>query len=272
MQIGRSPRPSPLASDLAVALQSAAEQYGHRPAVTVLQPDGTGGVRREEQGFAGLAQWAAKGAHLLELDLLAEPGDEVAILGPPGWLPVAAVLAAWWAGLAVTDDPADALVVLAHEDVELADRTLGPDSEVLRWGWAPDGAPVRGTDEEAWSSAVQAFPDTPPPPRAEPGLAALLSTTPPGVSTPDEEGGPDSRTIDQTALVRRSLALAGPPHRTLGMQVDLAGTAASGIGWIVAAAARPLATGRATVLLDRSLDREVAAGERVATWLAPEDV
>jgi hypothetical protein len=86
-------------TELASALEQARERLGNRPAVTVLSPRG-----REEQAVASLAQWAAKGAHLLEADLLLEPGDAVRFDAPWSWPAAAVCLAAWWAGIVVDLD------------------------------------------------------------------------------------------------------------------------------------------------------------------------
>lgn len=239
MQLGSRPSAPLAASDLAAATAQAGARFGHRPAVTVLRPG-----RREEQGHASLAQWAAKGAHLLEADLLVEPGDEVALLGPAGWLPVAVALAAWWSGACVTADARTASVVVAHEDVVVPPG----DAEVLRWGDAADGAPLADLPEEPWSQAVQAFPDAPPPPRASPGLAAL------------RVGGVTATHAEVIARVAAdAVARPGP----LGLAVDDDPDVARRLDDL---AVRPLLTGTATVVLGPGVDRAHAVAERVATW------
>lgn len=225
--------------DLAAALRRAADAWGHRPAITVLRRD-----RREEQGFASLAQWAAKGAHLLTLDLLVEPGDRLALVGPPGWMPAAVSLAAWWAG-AVVVPAGPAAVAVVHEQAPVPDGV----AEVLRWGDAVDGTPVTDGMDEPWAIAVQAFPDAPPPSRASAALPALGTTR---------------------ALLDHAGVLAAAT----------AGTAADGVAgfvvrpdldpaaWLPTVAVRPLVTGRPTVVLD-GVGPGAADAERVTTWSAP---
>lgn len=235
MQIGRLPARSEVPDDLPGALTARATALGHRPAVTVRHPG-----RREEQGFAGLAQWAAKGAHLLTLDLLLEPGDRVAIVGPPGWVPVAVAYAAWWAGLVVTDGPAD--VAVAH--VDAAEGVTADD--VLVWGDAVDGTPEHDVGPEPWAIAVQAFPDQPPAPRGTATGEALVV---------------DDRVLSGAEV----LAAAGRLGGGGALGVDAAGV--QGLGdWLVAVAARPLATGHPTVVLD-GVERSEVTDEGVGSWL-----
>lgn len=236
--------------DLAAALRGAADAFGHRPALTVLRPD-----RRDEQGFASLLRWAAKGAHLLELELLLAPGDVLRVAGPAGWPLATVCLAAWWAGVAVAvtgtgDAPAsspgtaraDAGAAVLHERVvaAAADRPPPP-GLVYTVGDAPDGTPVADLDGEPWASAVQTFPDQPPPPGAGPEIAAVVA--------------PERTThADLLAAARRWGGDA-----TLGIRADAAATR-----WLPALV-RPLVTGRATVVLDGA-DRDAAAGEGVEVW------
>ncbi|MFP4634748.1 MAG: TIGR03089 family protein [Nitriliruptoraceae bacterium] len=223
--------------EVATALRDAAERLGHRPAVTVLLPDG-----RQEQSVASLAQWAAKGAHLLELDLQLEPGDRLHLDVPPSWPAVAVVLACWWAGIAVTLD-GDAEVAVVH-----ADRDGPAGAEVLRVGDGFDGAPPDTGHDEAWVRAVQAFPDQPPTPRAASGLAAMVS---------------DGAVLTQAELLaildERPGADAGP----LGIVAPRDGGVDATT--LVDLALRPLVSGRPTVVV-RGVGREAADGERVGVW------
>ncbi len=234
MQLAPPPGPRPTPPDLVVALRDAADTLGHRPAVTLLRRG-----RREEQGMASLAQWAAKGSHLLEADLLLEPGDRLALRAPVGWGAAAVALAAWWAGLVVTLD-GDAEVAVVHEDLDPPPGAV----DVLRLGDAVDGSPL-GEDVagEAWAQAVQSFPDHPPPARGH-GQAAALQWA----------GG----AATQRELIDRVSADA---EGTLG--VDAA--TIHPVEGLLAVAVRPLLTGRPTVVLD-GVDREAAAGERVTHW------
>lgn len=236
MRLGARPSAPPPADDLAAALRGAADTLGHRPAVTVLRAG-----RREEQGFASLAQWAAKGAHWCQLEHLLEPGDRLALHGPAGWLPVAVCLGAWWAGVTVVVG-GDAEVAVVHESVAAPDV-----AEVLRYGDAIDGSPSPGPDapaEEAYPVAVQTFPDRPPPPAPTPDTVAL-----------DVAG----RTWTHAELLTTARELA-PGDGSVGVDVDTPAEV-----WVPALAVRPLVTGRPSLLLD-GVDRDAAAGERVSAW------
>jgi hypothetical protein len=232
VQLSPPPGSRPVPDDLAAALRQAAETLGHQPAITVLGPD-----RRDEQGMASLAQWAAKGAHLLEADLLLEPGDRLALRGPVGWPLATVALAAWWAGIVVTLDGA-AEVAVVHED---ATPPAGAE-DVLWVGDAVDGSPVGTVDGEAWAQAVQAFPDHPPLPHAQPSAPAL------------EYAG-------EVATQRELIARVESEQGVLGLELPAGDPAAA----LIDVAVRPLVTGRATVVLAGGR-REDAAAERVAGW------
>ncbi len=243
MQLASPARSGPLPTDVATALADAAARLGHRPAITVLRERG-----REEQSVASLAQWAAKGAHLLELELLLEPGERIALRAPVGWPAAAVALAAWWAGCTLTLD-ADAEVAVVHEH---ASPPAGA-TDVLWLGDAIDGAPLDEPDGgssaqgEAWVHAVQTFPDQPPTSRAGPDLPAL------------EAAG---RTWTQRELLVEADGLGddGP--------LGVAGNAVDGATALLAVAARPLLVGRPTVVLaDADVTRDDAAGDRVTSWL-----
>jgi uncharacterized protein (TIGR03089 family) len=234
MHLAPPPSSKPAPDDLPRALQDAAELLGHRPAVTLLSPRG-----REEQGVASLRQWAAKGAHLLEADLLLEPGDRVALRAPVGWGAAAVALAAWWAGLVVTLD-GDAEVAVVHEG-----RQAPPGAQDVLWlGDAVDGSPLSEVATEAWAVAVQAFPDQPPPPRGEGRHLALEA---------------DGSAWTQAELLAR--VEADGVEGTLGID---AGTI-DPVEGLLAVAIRPLLASRPTVVL-AGVGRAVAEGERVAVW------
>jgi uncharacterized protein (TIGR03089 family) len=226
-----APGPPPPAAHIPGALATARDRLGHRPALTVHRRDG----RREEQGFASLAQWAAKGAHLIEADLLLGPGDRIGVDAPAGWLPAAVMLAAWWAGVTVVPPGEEADVWVVHEAAPV------PDGEVFVVGDAVDGAPTAPTAGEPWVTVVQAFPDQPPPPRAEPDMLAL--------------DGPEPWT-------HAALVVADDVDGPMGVQV--AGRGATDVD-LVRAIVRPLVTGHATVLVEHD-DRAVADAERIAVW------
>lgn len=225
--------PSTPPADLAAGLAACARDRGQRPAVTVLTPAG-----RAEQGFVTLAQWAAKGAHLLAMDLAAGPGTPVHVDVPPGWTLAAVCAAVWWVGGTVVvgaPDPADVAGSVVHES-----RPRPATRDVFLVGDAPDGGLTTDAHGLVWAEEVQAFPDTPPPAAARPDLPALDDGTP----------------VTHADLVASLAAEQG----VLG--IDLATFAGHGVREV---AARPLVTGRATVVL-RDVARDAAAGDRVGTW------
>ncbi len=267
--LGPTPASLDGARDLAEALTRAREALGHRPLLTVLRPE-----VREEQSAVSLAQWAAKGAHLLGTDLMLEPGDRLHLDVALGWPAVAVLYAAWWSGvvvefpdlrptppaatpdLAPTPDPATVAVVQEG-------RTAPSGAEEVLWlGDAIDGGPQGPVDGEAWTRACQAFPDHPPAARADPDLLALVV------------GGLE---LTQAQLLERArgLGLDGP----LGVEVASDGSPSASpasadtafddsrtLEVIAAAAVRPLLAGRPTAIL-RGVDRETASGERIRGWL-----
>lgn len=223
------------AVDIPAAVRATAASSGHRPGLTVLAPTG-----RQEQSFASLAQWTAKTAHWIALELLLEPGDHLGIVGPPGWVPAAAALGAWWAGLTVVvgDAAAQADVVLSH-----VDGVPAVSGDLVVWGWGFDGAPTSNGPADAFVEVVQPFPDDPPAP---------LGTA----SSPALDEGRDVAT--QAAVLE---LLRDAPAEAVGV-------GATAESWLTTAAVRPFVTGRPTVILAPGVDRGAAAGDRVATWVA----
>lgn len=235
MQLQRPGAPAP-PDHLAAGLATLAEQRGNRPAVTVLSTAG-----RAEQGYVTLAQWAAKGAHLLQTDLFLTPGDQVLVDVPAGWQLAAVCAAVWWVGGTVTvpgtTDGGDVAGAVVHEGRELPDAP-----EVYLVGDAADGGLTGSSSAYAWAEEVQLFPDEPPPTAAAADQVALVTAD--GAWT-------------HADLVDRWSSGAG----VLG--VDLAGFDGDGVREV---AARPLVTGRATLVLADGLDRDVAAGDNVQHW------
>lgn len=232
MQLQSATPPAP-PSDLAAGLETCARDRGQRPAVTVLSAAG-----RAEQGFVTLAQWAAKGAHLLQMDLAAAPGDRVLVDVPPGWTLAAVCAAVWWVGATVVVGEAeDVAGAVVHES---RPRPTAP--EVYLVGDAVDGGLTGDGGNYVWAEEVQAFPDQPPARAARADLAAL-----------DEDG----RITTHGDLVAALAAQRG----VLGL--DLATFTGNGVREV---AARPLVTGRATVVLRDGLDRDEARGDNVTSW------
>jgi hypothetical protein len=241
MQLASPPARRPAPADLAAALAAARDELGHRPAITVLGP-----ARRDEQGVASLAQWAAKGAHLLALDLLLEPGDRLVLDAPLGWTSAAVAAAAWWHGVTVVLGGGDVAVPPGAIAVVEEGREPPTDAEEVLWlGPEVDGAPTGEVDGEAWVHAVQTFPDQPPAPRASADRLAL------------EIG--DERWTQAELL---ALAARLPDEGTLGLDDPPTSTRVEAFA---AVTVRPLLVGRPTVVL-RGVDRAAAAGERVRVW------
>ncbi len=237
MQLRPPPDPSAVPEDVAAGLTDATRTLGFRPAVTVLRPGG----RRDEQGVATLAQWAAKGAHLLEADLGLGPGDRLHVDVPADWPLAAVCLAAWWAGITVTTD-GDAEVAVVDEHREVPPAAV----DVLRTGGAVDGAPLGSVPGEAWASAVQTFPDAPPPPRADADLAALV--------------------VGVRRWTQRELLADAAATGTHGATIGIDAATADPLLALLVVAVRPVAAGRPTVVLD-GVGRDAADGDRVGVWL-----
>jgi len=223
----------PSATDIPEAIRSGAATLGHRPAVTVLHP-----AARYEQSGASLANWAAKGAHLLQLDHAIAVGDPVGLLAPPCWTSASAALAAWWLG-AVVDLSGAGTVSLVHEH-RTAPHGAGT---VLRLGDGLDGGPQGASTEPVWTHEAQPMPDHPPPAAGEAQSPALRI---------------DGRPLSQEELIRRATSL---PAGTAGVDEEHTDPLTA----LVMVALRPLLTGHATVVL-RGVGRDTAAPERVTVW------
>ncbi len=241
MQLGGppgGPPGSPSGADtIPDALRVTASRLGHRPAVAVVREE-----RRDEQGYASLARWTAKGAHLLTVELGAEPGDRVLLHASPGWAPLAACLAAWWVGL----------TVVATGDAVVSVVEPGPDGRidaerpgtVFTVGDEPDGSPSVEGEEEPWTVAVQAFPDEPPPSGAEPDTPALH--------------------IGGDVLSHAELLEASGRWGTDGV---LGVSGSPSLEEWLPALVRPLRVGRHSVVVPAGVDRSVAEADAVEVWL-----
>lgn len=245
MQLG-GPSEVGTPGDIAEAVRAGAAALGHRPAITVLH-----GAARYEQSAASIANWAAKGAHLLELDHLVGAGNRVGLLAPACWTTAGVALAAWWLGaVVVLDEPGDPTVLHGDGEVDgdgrlcdLARPGLDP-TTALVVGDGIDGAPLRPTGLPAWTQEAQALPDHPPVAQASGDLAAAVM------------GG---RGLDQAELLALARELGeGPAGVEQGVTEPVTA--------LVATTLRPLLTGTPTVVL-RGVGREAAAQERVSAWL-----
>ena len=245
MQLGGTPRVD-ASGDIAEAVRAGAAALGHRPAVTVLHPSA-----RFEQSAASIANWAAKGAHLLELDHLVGPGGRVGVLAPPCWTTAGVALAAWWLGAAVVLDQPGAVNVLHGDgEVDAHGRLVALDgygidpSTALVVGDRLDGTASQEVGLAGWTREAQPLPDHPPAARA--GATALALVL-------------GERGWDQGEL----LALAREPQEgTVGVEAGVTDKVTA----LVATALRPLVTGAPTVVL-RGVPRQAADPERVSAWL-----
>jgi hypothetical protein len=262
-----SARPAP-SDDVATALERISVASGQRPAITVHQavPDDPSAHVRHEQGFRSLAGWVAKGAHLLRDELMLGPGDTLALAGPASWPLAAVALSAWWVGVTLVpvDEPSAGVTTPVVQHVAMGPATSsGP---VLWFGDAMDGTdgnagpPGVGTGgDEWWAEAVVPFPDRPPTPARDGGLAAL-------------------RAAGCTSSQRDLLAGLADERGVLGIVRDPTALGASAIELLAALALRPLVTGSATVVAigipgdvedDRTPLARLARDERVAGWFRP---
>ncbi|MEX2549129.1 MAG: hypothetical protein WD638_02795 [Nitriliruptoraceae bacterium] len=233
MELASTGQAGPPVHDVCEAVRSGAAELGHRPAVTVLHP-----AARYEQSGASLANWAAKGAHLLQLDHAVAAGDTVGLLAPACWTSASAALATWWLG-AIVDLSGAGTVSLVHQH-RSAPQGAGA---VLRLGDALDGGPQGGCSDPVWTHEAQPMPDHPPSAAGEAHAPALRI---------------DGRLLSQEDLLRVATSL---PEGTAGVEEGRTDPVTA----LVAVALRPLVTGHATVVL-RGVDRDTAAPERVRTW------
>lgn len=92
-----------------------------RPFLTFLD-EATG--ERVELSYATFGNWLAKTANLIQDDLMAEPGDRIAVTAPPHWVTAVWAVAPLLTGVAVDPwgDPAAAHTVVASEDALAAAR------------------------------------------------------------------------------------------------------------------------------------------------------
>jgi hypothetical protein len=254
-----SARPGPSA-DIATALEQARSALGQRPAITVHHgpPLLAVGGPRQEQGFASLAGWVAKGAHLLRDELGLGPGDGLGLAGPVSWPMATVALAAWWLG--VTLIPArEAEVAVLHT----SSRGRTADGATLLWfGDAIDGTGLPDAARapgEWWTEAVVPFPDRPPSPVRDGGAIAVRA---------------GAAEWTQRAL----LDVVSDASGVLGLIRGVTDTAMLDAELLALLALRPLVTGSATVVLaavDGTVDQvgsalaRIATEERIVAWSAP---
>jgi hypothetical protein len=253
-------------ASIPAALASAARTHGHAPALTVLLPHA-----RFEQSFASLAQWTAKGAHLLESEVGLRAGDTVGIDAPMSWPTAAVALSAWWLGLTVLLE-GEGTVTIRHERRAAADlsadfwigdgfdggvETSPSSANTVEAALADAAAPADAAAQadaatqlatgESWPLAVQHFPDQPPTSVTTAGDMLRVAAT--------------SDAYNATQLLEMARAQGS---RRAGLSVS--STSISPVEALVAITLRPLVTGWTTVMLD-GVSAAVAAQERVSTWL-----
>lgn len=248
MQLSAPRAEGPLPRDIAVAIREGAGRLGHRPAVSVLLAEG-----RQEQATASLAQWAAKGAHLFELDLLLGPGDEVRLDAPWSWTSAAVALGVWWAGGVVRlGREGDATVAVVGTD-----GVPGTAEDVYLVGDGIDGGPPPGStdrDLSRWTRAAQPLPDQPPPAHASGEACAIRAA--------GEE-------LNQAEALQRALDVLGG-EGTVGLAIDAAdvpqdAVAVDAIDALLLITLRPLVTDAPTVVV-RGTSTVTARGDKVRRW------
>ncbi len=144
-------------TNLAEVWRSRIASDAARPFLTYLD-DATG--ERVELSYATFGNWLSKTANLVQDDLMAEPGDRIALCAPPHWLTAVWAVAPLLAGVAV--DPwgeaksAHTVIAGPAEDVLAAARDcpgerlalsllpLGRPFEVVPDGFRDYSAEVRG--------------------------------------------------------------------------------------------------------------------------------
>jgi hypothetical protein len=245
--LGRPPR----ATHIPSAVLAATQQLGHRPALTVRAGDD-----RQEQGFASLAGWIAKGAHLLRDEHGLGPGAALGLVGPACWPAAAVALAAWWAGITVVLDASPELVV-AHTALLDTPYGPGPDREVLWFGDEADGTGHVLPRGEYWTEAVLPFPDRAPTPDSSATGTAIRSAG-----------------SDHTGAMLLDALQA--EDGVLGLRRDVAADARLDRRTLTLLALRPFVTGAPTVVVRADIEGSVdepatplgrlVAAERITSW------
>lgn len=133
--------------DVWQALTRAAQQRGPEPVLTHV--DALTGARTELSA-ATLRGWASKTADALTGELLAEPGDRVALLLPAHWIAVTFALGAWVAGLTVQlSSHPRASIALVPTGAELPDAAELLVSALHPFGMPIPGGPPPGSSDHA---------------------------------------------------------------------------------------------------------------------------
>ncbi len=255
-------------TDLAAVWRARAASDAGRPFLTFLD-DATG--ERVELSYTTFGNWLAKTANLVQDDLMAEPGDRIAVCAPPHWLTAVWAVAPLLAGVVVDPwgDAKSAQSVVAGPDEQVLDAARDCGGERLALSLLPLGRPFDVVPEgfRDYSAEVRGFGDR------------FAAFTPPGPGT--EALVVDGRTLTHGELIEQAAsAAAAARERPDGPAAGLGGadrllvhargdryTGSDLVAWLFA----PLLAGAGVVLVrgadpDR-LDR-IAETERVTRRLA----
>lgn len=255
-------------TDLAAAWRARAAADAGRPFLTFLD-DTTG--ERVELSCTTFGNWLAKTANFVQDDLMAGPGDRIAVCAAPHWLTAVWAVAPLLAGVAVDPwgEAKSAQSVVAGPDAQVLDAARACQGERLALSLLPLGRPFAVVPEgfRDYSAEVRAFGDH------------FAAFTPPGRDT--EALVVDGRTLTHGELIEQAAAAAsaarerpdGPPaglDSADRLLVDARADRFTGsdlIAWLFA----PLLAGAGVVIVRGAepgrLDR-IAETERTTRWLA----
>jgi uncharacterized protein (TIGR03089 family) len=242
-----------LYSDFAAVWRARSVAGGPRPFLTF--HDVSCG-ERVELSFATFGNWLAKTANLVQDDLLAQPGDRVAVGAPPHWVTAVWAVAPLLAGVAVDvwGDPRGAHAAVSSADPDALEAARGCRGErfalsLLPLGRAFDVVPEGFRD---YAAEVRAFGDR------------FEAFTPPGLDTPALVV--DGRAVSHAELVESSRGALTAADRVLVDARRDRFTGAELIDWLFA----PLLVG-ASVVVVRGAGSEhleqIAAMERTTEYL-----
>jgi uncharacterized protein (TIGR03089 family) len=218
--------------DFAAVWRARAAAGGARPFLT-FHDAATG--ERVELSYPTFGNWLAKTANLIQDDLLAEPGDRIALSAPPHWLTAVWAVAPLLAGVVVDPwgNPDVAHTSVSYAEREALDNARGCRGErlalsLLPLGRAFDTVPQGFRD---YAAEVRGFGD-----RFEP-------FTPPGPDTPALVV--DGRAIDHAELISGARSTLTSADRLLVDARRDRFTGAELMDWLFA----PLFAGAAVVLV-----------------------
>jgi uncharacterized protein (TIGR03089 family) len=146
--------------DLATVWRVRGAAGAARPFLTY-HDDSTG--ERVELSYTTFGNWLAKTANLVQDDLLAEPGDRIAVSAPPHWLTAVWAVAPLLAGVTVDPwgDPKQAHAAVAHPDERALAAARECSGERLALSLLPLGRPLPVVPEgfRDYSAEVRGFGD-----------------------------------------------------------------------------------------------------------------